>query len=225
MRAARRSKAELGELLSVIEPATEAVLEQIPRAGIAEVDAAVTRAREAYPAWRALSPGERARTLRALADALADHQEELAVLEARNVGKPIGDSRGEMAMVVDTFGYYAGAPERLLARCTEVPSKAQETLDALFADGARVVAVASRDALGLTSPTPDEEHGLHLEGFLTFIDRPKIDAGAAIAELTRIGIAVKIITGDNEIVTRKICLSLPKRRGFSPSSPQRRKPV
>ena len=52
--------------------------------------------------------------LHALADALAAHHEELALLEARNAGKPIADARGEMGMVVDTFRYYAGAPERLL---------------------------------------------------------------------------------------------------------------
>src|SRR5882724_926956 len=50
----------------------------------------------------------------ALAGLLEDRLEELAVLEARNAGKPIGDARSEMAMVVDTFRYYAGAPERLL---------------------------------------------------------------------------------------------------------------
>ncbi len=98
----------------MIEPATEAVLEQIPRAGVAEVDEAVAAARAALPAWRALEPGARAGRLRELADALEQHAEELAVLEARNAGKPIGDARGEMAMVVDTFRYYAGAPERLL---------------------------------------------------------------------------------------------------------------
>ncbi|HWF31343.1 MAG TPA: aldehyde dehydrogenase family protein [Solirubrobacteraceae bacterium] len=98
----------------MIEPATEAVLEQVPRAGVREVDAAVARARAAFPAWRALDPGARAARLRALADALEDRLEELALLEARNAGKPIGDARGEMAMVVDTFRYYAGAPERLL---------------------------------------------------------------------------------------------------------------
>src|SRR5437899_617148 len=52
--------------------------------------------------------------LRALAETLADHHEELAVLEARNAGKTIGDARDEMDMVVQTFRYYAGAPERLL---------------------------------------------------------------------------------------------------------------
>jgi betaine-aldehyde dehydrogenase len=98
----------------VLEPATEAVLAQIPRAGVEEVDEAVARAREALPAWRALAPGERARQLYALADTLAAHQQELALLEARNAGKAIVDARGEMGMVVDTFRYYAGAPERLL---------------------------------------------------------------------------------------------------------------
>jgi acyl-CoA reductase-like NAD-dependent aldehyde dehydrogenase len=90
------------------------VLAEIPRAGIADVDRAVAAAKAALPDWRALAPGERARILHALAHTLAEHQEELAVLEARNAGKTIGDARGEMGMVVDTFRYYAGAPERLL---------------------------------------------------------------------------------------------------------------
>jgi betaine-aldehyde dehydrogenase len=90
------------------------VLAEIPRAGVRQVDEAVARAKAALPAWRALAPGERARRLHALADVLGEHQEELAVLEARNAGKAIWDARGEMGMVVDTFRYYAGAPERLL---------------------------------------------------------------------------------------------------------------
>ncbi|MCW2970189.1 MAG: aldehyde dehydrogenase, partial [Solirubrobacterales bacterium] len=84
------------------------------RAGPEEVDEAVARATQALPAWRALSPAQRAAMLRALAETLADHHEELAMLEARNAGKAIVDARGEMAMVIDTFRYYAGAPERLL---------------------------------------------------------------------------------------------------------------
>jgi betaine-aldehyde dehydrogenase len=100
--------------LDVIEPATEEVLDTVPRATPEDVDAAVARARAAWPAWRDLAPGARAAALRALADRLEDAHEELAVLEARNAGKPIADARGEMAMVVETFRYYAGAPERLL---------------------------------------------------------------------------------------------------------------
>jgi acyl-CoA reductase-like NAD-dependent aldehyde dehydrogenase len=100
--------------LTVLEPATEQVLAELPRAGADEADAAVARARAAYPAWRAVSPPDRARLLYRLADALAEHREELAVMEARNAGKPIGDARGEMDMVADTFRYYAGGVERAL---------------------------------------------------------------------------------------------------------------
>jgi acyl-CoA reductase-like NAD-dependent aldehyde dehydrogenase len=104
----------VSERLAVLEPATEAVLAEVERAGPAEVDAAVAAARAALPAWRALAPAARAQALHALSDVLIVHREELAVLEARNAGKAIADARAEMGMVIDTFRYYAGAPERLL---------------------------------------------------------------------------------------------------------------
>src|SRR5476649_1918863 len=101
-------------LLEVLEPATAGVLESVPRAGVQDVDAAVARARAAYPAWRAVAPGDRATLLRRISDAVLEHLDELALLEARNAGKPIGDARWEMEMVAQVFAYYAGAPERLL---------------------------------------------------------------------------------------------------------------
>ncbi len=104
----------MSDTLTVVEPATEAVLEEIPRAGVEAVDRAVARARRAFPAWRDLAPADRARLLRRLAATIEGHGEELARLEARNAGKPINDARGEMGMVADTIGYYAGMPERLL---------------------------------------------------------------------------------------------------------------
>jgi acyl-CoA reductase-like NAD-dependent aldehyde dehydrogenase len=103
-----------GARVTVIEPATEQVLAELPRAGAEEADAAVARAKAAFPAWRAVTPRDRGRILATLAEAIDDHLEDLAQLEARNAGKPIGDARGEMGMVVETFRYYAGAPERLL---------------------------------------------------------------------------------------------------------------
>jgi acyl-CoA reductase-like NAD-dependent aldehyde dehydrogenase len=101
-------------VIRVLEPATEEVLAELPSAGVAETDAAVARAAAALPAWRALAPADRSRLLRRLAGALEERGEDLARLEARNAGKPIGDARGEMGMVADTFHYYAAAPERLL---------------------------------------------------------------------------------------------------------------
>ena len=76
---------------------------EVPRAGVEEVDAAVARAKAAFPAWRAVAPGDRAALLRELADAIEARREELATLEARNAGKPIADARGEIGMVVETL--------------------------------------------------------------------------------------------------------------------------
>jgi acyl-CoA reductase-like NAD-dependent aldehyde dehydrogenase len=101
-------------MVSVIEPATEEVFAELPQAGVEETDAAIARARHSFPAWRAIAPGERAALLRNVAARVRDESEELARLEARNVGKPISDARGEVGMVADVFDYYAGAPERLL---------------------------------------------------------------------------------------------------------------
>jgi betaine-aldehyde dehydrogenase len=102
------------ETMQVFEPATEQVLTELPRAGVEEADEAVSRANAAFPGWRDVAPGDRAKLLRRLARALEAKVEELAQLEARNVGKPISDAREEVGSVVDVFDYYAGAPERLL---------------------------------------------------------------------------------------------------------------
>jgi acyl-CoA reductase-like NAD-dependent aldehyde dehydrogenase len=106
--------------LEVIEPATERVMAEVSRAGVEETDAAVAAAKGAYPAWRAVSPADRAALLRRLADAVEAELEELSRLEARNAGKPITDARGEISMVVECFRYYAGAPERLLGKTIPV---------------------------------------------------------------------------------------------------------
>jgi acyl-CoA reductase-like NAD-dependent aldehyde dehydrogenase len=105
---------KVGALLEVRDPATEAVIERLPPATAADADTAVERAAAAFESWRAVAPADRARLLAALAERLDAERERLAELEMRNAGKPIGDARAEMGMVVDTFAYYAGAPERLL---------------------------------------------------------------------------------------------------------------
>ncbi len=104
----------------VANPATEQQIADVPGASIEELDAAVARARAAYPAWRALRPGDRIRLLRRLATAVEEHGEELALLECRNVGKPIGDARNEVAMVAEVFHYYAGAVDKHLGETIPV---------------------------------------------------------------------------------------------------------
>jgi acyl-CoA reductase-like NAD-dependent aldehyde dehydrogenase len=100
--------------VQVLEPATEEVMAELPQAGPADADAAIARAKAAFPAWRAVTPADRAQLLRRLATGVRERADGLARLEARNVGKPISDARGEVGMVADVFEYYAGAPERLL---------------------------------------------------------------------------------------------------------------
>jgi acyl-CoA reductase-like NAD-dependent aldehyde dehydrogenase len=108
------------QLLRVLEPATEQTLAEVPEAQVEDADEAIARAKAAFPAWRALAPGERADILSRLALAIGDRSEDLATLEARNVGKPIADARGEIGMVVHAFKYFAGAPERLFGETIPV---------------------------------------------------------------------------------------------------------
>jgi acyl-CoA reductase-like NAD-dependent aldehyde dehydrogenase len=98
--------------LTVLNPATEEPLVELPEAGGEEADRAVAAAKASFPAWRAVSPNDRGRLLRRLAALVEENSEELALLETRNVGKPITDSRGEVGMVADVFHFYAGAVDK-----------------------------------------------------------------------------------------------------------------
>lgn len=107
-------------MAAVMEPATERPLATLEWADAGAVDAAVDRAVRAFPAWRDTSAPARADVLRAIASGVETAAEELAILEARNAGKPIRDARAEIAGVVASFRYYAGAPERLLGQTIPV---------------------------------------------------------------------------------------------------------
>jgi betaine-aldehyde dehydrogenase len=97
---------------TVLNPATEEPLAELELAGVEETDAAVARAKAAYPAWRAVAPADRARLLRRLATLVEEHHEELSRIESRNVGKPISGARGEVGMVAQVFHFYAGAVDK-----------------------------------------------------------------------------------------------------------------
>ncbi|PKW25927.1 aldehyde dehydrogenase family protein [Phycicoccus duodecadis] len=100
----------------VIDPSTEEVVTTVDLAGLDETDAAVARAVEVGPAWRAVSPADRGMLLRRFADVLEEHAEELAALEVRNSGHTIGNARWEASNIVAVLRYYSAAPERLFGR-------------------------------------------------------------------------------------------------------------
>jgi betaine-aldehyde dehydrogenase len=99
-------------VITVLNPATEAPIAELPEPGVEETDAAVAAAQAAFPAWRAVAPTDRARLLRRLATLVEEHGEELAGIESRNVGKPISGARAEVGMVAEVFHFYAGAVDK-----------------------------------------------------------------------------------------------------------------
>jgi acyl-CoA reductase-like NAD-dependent aldehyde dehydrogenase len=99
-------------MLKVLNPATEQPIAELEQAGVEETDAAVARAKAAFPAWRGVAPNDRARLLRRLATLVEEHGEELARIESRNVGKPISGARAEVGMVAQVFHFYAGAVDK-----------------------------------------------------------------------------------------------------------------
>jgi aldehyde dehydrogenase (NAD+) len=103
-----------GARLAVLDPASEEPLAEVDAAGPADVARAVEAAARALRGpWAALAPAERGARLFALAAAIERVAEDLARLEARNTGKPLAEARDDVAGVVATFRYNAGAADKL----------------------------------------------------------------------------------------------------------------
>lgn len=96
-------------LLDVIDPSTEQLLAQVPLCGAESVESAVTAAESAFEQWSETTPAERDELLNRLADALVEHGDELARLEAHNTGKPLGMATEEVAMCASELRYFGGA--------------------------------------------------------------------------------------------------------------------
>ena len=144
---------------------------------------------------------------------------------------PFDFERRRVSVLVERDGartlILKGAPEDVIRICTSVEmpdgtsqaltDERHEELHALFdqlsAQGFRLLGIASR------AEPPDQakavladETGLTFAGFAVFLDPPKVSAGAALAKLAAAGLAVKVLTGDNEQVARHLCGEL----GFDP---------
>ena len=102
----------MSDLATIVNPATESIIAEVPLAGVAETDSAVARSLEAAGAWAAVAPADRARLMRRFATQVEEHGEELAQLETSNVGKPISESRDEVGMVAEVLHFYAGAVDK-----------------------------------------------------------------------------------------------------------------
>jgi Mg2+-importing ATPase len=139
---------------------------------------------------------------------------------------PFDFSRKMMSVIVGLEGKHVfiakGAPEEIFKRCTTyelegevleinqmILTDLKEECDRLSTEGFRVLAVAYKN---MDAPKEryarDDEQGLVLKGYIAFLDPPKPTARKTIEALQRLGIGFKVLTGDNELVTRKICIDV-----------------
>jgi aldehyde dehydrogenase (NAD+) len=108
------SEAQSGETFATVDPATEAVIAKVARAGLADVDRAVCAAHDAMKGpWSRLTPAERGTLLFKLADLVEVRRERIARIETMDVGKPLSESLGDMDGVAGTFRYNAGAADKM----------------------------------------------------------------------------------------------------------------
>ncbi len=111
-----------------------------------------------------------------------------------------------------------GAPESVFKKCTHFESDGEifpmepilvgnliEQVNSLSEDGFRVLAIANKKVGAQTAYSKADEENLVLTGYLAFLDPPKDTAKTAIAALRQHGVTVKVLTGDNDLVTRKVC--------------------
>lgn len=167
--------------------------------------------------------------LRSLLDAAvlacADGREPQSLAAYRKVDEiPFDFERRRLSVVLEAqpnrhLLICKGAPEEILRRCTHADSygevlpletarlaQANELIQRMNEDGLRVVAVAVRSLAPRATPyAPADETDLTLVGFLGFLDPPKASTAAALAALHQRGVAVKVLTGDSEIITRRVC--------------------
>lgn len=129
----------------------------------------------------------------------------LSVILSREDGTHVLICKGAVEEVFSACKHYEIGNELGTLDASHLTAAQAETC-ALNEDGFRVVAVAYKEIADLKqSYSVEDESDLTLLGYIAFLDPPKETAGAAIAALNKSGVAVKILTGDNEIVTRKIC--------------------
>jgi len=100
--------------ITLRNPADDSVIQDVPLATVHDVDQAGIRAQAALPAWRDMAPNDRVKIMRRFAETIAAHAQELAELDTRNMGMPIGSSKWCADTAAEVIHYYAGAIDKHL---------------------------------------------------------------------------------------------------------------
>lgn len=129
----------------------------------------------------------------------------LSVVVATPEGRHLMVCKGAVEEIMAVCSRYEADAERGVLDATHIAA-AKEQTRALNDDGFRVVAIAYKDvAENKDAYRVADEAGLTLAGYIAFLDPPKESAAAALQALADSGVAVKILTGDNDVITRKVC--------------------
>src|SRR5262245_24058783 len=107
--------------MQLVNPSTGVAFRTVEPTSLEATDEAIARAAAAFPSWRRVAPGDRARLLRRFAALVDEHVTELAAVEVENSGHTVGNARWEAGNVRDVLNFYAGAPERLHGQQIPVP--------------------------------------------------------------------------------------------------------
>jgi P-type Mg2+ transporter len=160
---------------------------------------------------------------RAILDSPDFHQQALIARYKKLDELPFDFTRRMMSVLVETpdgkpILLTKGAPEDVFLQCShfELDGKVspmetnlivglKEEYDRLSNDGFRVLAVATKEMPAKQACAKDDEGDLVLKGYVAFLDPPKNTAGPAIEALHKHGVTVKILTGDNQLISRKVC--------------------
>ena len=160
---------------------------------------------------------------RAILDSLDFHEHALIEKYKKLDEIPFDFTRRMMSVLVEdpegkSILLTKGAPEEVFLQCTQFeldgkvsPMDADQVVglrkeyDDLSNDGFRVLAVATKELSGKHICVKQDERDLVLKGYVAFLDPPKETAASALAALHKHGVAVKILTGDNQLVSRKVC--------------------
>jgi len=190
-------ESDSGETFPVENPATGETIAEVPRMGVAETRRAIARAEEALPKWRAMLAKDRARILRRWSDLMMENQEGLARLLTTEQGKPLAESRTEIAYAASFYEWFGEEGKRVYG----------DTIPTYAADRRIVV---TKDPVGVTvgitpwnfpAAMPTRKSAPALAAGCTMVLKPAEHTPLSALAIAQLGLEAGLPEGVFQIVT------------------------
>jgi succinate-semialdehyde dehydrogenase/glutarate-semialdehyde dehydrogenase len=190
-------ESDSGETFPVDNPATGETIAQVPRMGVAETRRAIARAEEALPKWRSMLAKDRARILRRWSDLMMENQESLARLLTTEQGKPLAESRTEIAYAASFYEWFGEEGKRVYG----------DTIPTYAADRRIVV---TKDPIGVTvgitpwnfpAAMPTRKSAPALAAGCTMVLKPAEHTPLSALAVAQLGLEAGLPEGVFQIVT------------------------